>query len=533
MAHDKQNEGEMTKIPLISPSSIALLTVLLVTTMTLIANAEQAPETEPAETPGAEEAQPAADSDALQQAREQIQSLTERLERLEGEADARRRVEEEAELEALRQAAEEMASAPETAEERSAEISSDETFTSGQRSLQALNPELSVVIDSGLQLQMNDGDPGTFFGAGEESHSGHSHGAANGTGFYFRHLGLHFETNLDPFSFMKTTIGVNPNGVFLGEAYITWVRVLPGVRLTLGKFLQPFGVVSRWHIPSLDQYDQPLAITELLGGGINQIGMSFEWLIPTDSDRRSHELIAQVTTPNNGHLFTGEYFDVPTVLLRLRNYFDLTDNTYLELGLTGMWGANHQDEGHASYDPIPAFDEYGEPIMGYDENGEEIGQLTMTPAPEHLDEFWGNTWLAGADLTISWSPLDRERYRHITWRSEFYFVRREDRCNPTHDHVAHCEEEDGVIQAMGGYTYLDLGVSEDWALGVRGDVTQPFAFEQDGVRWALSAYATWWQSPWVRLRLQYTHADGGGQAMLDRLVLQFVFAAGPHKHERY
>lgn len=484
----------------------------------LSASMAQAQQEEPDETEAGEA------GEALTAALEEIAALRERLERLEQEAAERRQRQEEAELAELRREAQELASAPETAEERAADSSSDQTFTSGQRSLQALNPELSLVVDTGVQIQMNDGDPATIFGDGllvdEGDHDhGHSHGTAEGTGFLFRHLGLHFETNLDPFSFTKIAIGVNTDGVFLGEAYVTWVRIAQGLQLTLGKFLQPFGVVSRWHLPSLDQYDQPLAITEILGGGINQVGLSLDWLIPTSSSRTSHELILQVTTPNNGHLFTGEYFDVPTVLVRLRNYFDLTEDTYLELGLTGMWGTNHQDAQHLESEPVPAYDADGEPLMAYDADGNELGQLMVTPEHRVLDEFWGQVGLAGADLTISWSPLERERYRHVTWRSEFYFARRETR--------------EGVIQAMGGYSYVDIGLTEAWAIGVRGDLTQPFELEAEGLRWAATAYMTWWQSPWVRLRLQYTHAQGGHRAMEDRLVLQFVFAAGPHKHDRY
>ena len=465
---------------------------------------DQAPESERDET----QTQPTANDEALRQALNEIESLRGRLERLEAASAERQQADDEAELEALRQAAEETAAAPETAEERSEELSRDQVFTSGQRALQALNPEISVVVDSGLRVQMNDGDPESFFGRGSS------------TGFYFRHMGLHFETNLDPFSFTKIAVGVNTGGVELGEAYITWVRIAPGLQLTLGKFRQQFGVINRWHVPSLDQFDQPLALTEVLGpGGLNQIGLSFDYLIPTRSSQSSHTLVLQITTPNNGHLFSGEFFDVPTVLLRLQSYVDITENLYLQVGGTGMWGMNHQDEEDVTGAAVPAYDARGNPIMLYDENGNELGPLMGTPTT-HVDELWGNVWLAGADLTISWSPLQRERYRHVTWRSEFYFVRQEVR--------------DGFIQAMGAYSYLDIGVSEALGFGVRGDLTQPFEMNaEDELRWAVVGYLTWWQSPWVKLRLQYSHADGAGRPMEDRVVLQFVFAAGPHKHERY
>ena len=174
--------------------------------------------------------------DALRQALSDIENLRGRLEQLEQEADDRRQRAEAAELEELRRAAEDAASAPETAEERAAELSSDQVFTSGQRSLQALNPELSVVVDSGLQLQMNDGEPSSLFGSTEHHDEGHdhehSHSTGSGSGFFFRHMGIHFETNLDPFSFTKIAVGVDTSGVHLGEAYITWVRVASGLRLS-------------------------------------------------------------------------------------------------------------------------------------------------------------------------------------------------------------------------------------------------------------------------------------------------------------
>jgi len=68
------------------------------------------------------------------------------------------------------------------------------------------------------------------------------------TGAYFRVLGLHFQSNLDPFSFTKIAIEYNPFGLEFGEAYITWTKIFPGVGLTAGKFRQQFGVVNRWHV---------------------------------------------------------------------------------------------------------------------------------------------------------------------------------------------------------------------------------------------------------------------------------------------
>ncbi|HUU03471.1 MAG TPA: hypothetical protein VM425_18695 [Myxococcota bacterium] len=353
-------------------------------------------------------------------------------------------------------------------------LQTDTVFSSGNRALQALNPEMSVVVDAGARASMTDFDGDTL---------------GDGSQFYFRVLGLHFQANLDPFSFFKSAVEFHVDGVELGEAYATWVNVLPGINLTLGKFRQQFGVIQRWHVPSLDQFDFPLAITTLLGGdGLNQIGFSLEWIAPAlwADDQR---VVLQVTNSSNEQLFNGQQFGVPAGLLHWSQYYDLSESTYLELGLTGMLGTNNKRN-----------------LL--DDNG------------DRSDEPWRMTTLAGADLTVSWSPLHNERYRHLTWRSEFYWVGQ--------------ETPDGYLAAGGGYSYLDAGLSEALAIGVRGDLTQPFLVDNDGRWiWQAVAYLTWWESPWVKTRLQLAHKDGDGQPAEDLLLVQIVFAAGPHKHDRY
>ena len=45
---------------------------------------------------------------------------------------------------------------------------------------------------------------------------------------------------------------------------------------------------------------------------------------------------------------------------------------------------------------------------------------------------------------------------------------------------------------------------------------------------------TWRQSPFVKYRVEYNHVDGHGmEEPEDILYFQLIFAAGPHKHERY
>ena len=408
-------------------------------------------------------------------------ALLKRLKELEQKNKEQREEQQEQELEQLqKQADAEAAGGGEVVKQADEEGDlKSQDFRGGQRALQALNPEISLVADAyGLAIAREGGY------ASEEDRSG----------FYFRMIGLHFQADLDPFSFTKITVGITPDGVGLGEAYMTWTSVLPGLSLTVGKFRQEFGVVNRWHLPGLDQYDWPLAMREIFGGGgLGQVGFSLEWLMPKLWAHANH-LVVQVTNGQNDRLFAGKLFSIPATLLRLKSYWDLNESTYFELGLTGMVGFNNA-RGKA----------------------DASGELQ--------DEDWRPTYVWGADWTLVWEPLQQAKYRNVTARGELYGARKE-------------LDGDKVIQALGLYQYVEGKVSRSWVLGARFDWTMPFVEDNEGKHiLGVQPYITWWQSPWVRLRLaySYTHSDQRPETEKHdhRVLLQGTFAAGPHKHERY
>ncbi len=303
-------------------------------------------------------------------------------------------------------------------------------------------------------------------------------------------MGLHLQANLDPFSFTKITAAFSPTGAAIGEAYVTWTSVFPGVSLTAGRFRQQLGVVNRWHKHGLDQFDHPPMITVPFGGGgLTQTGVSLHaTLPPVWSD--GLELTLEVTNGSNEAAFSGAFFSVPSGLLRLQNYWDLSDDTYLELGLTGMLGANNQ-------------------------------RGLVGGSGEVIDEALRGTYIGGLDLTVNWEPLERSKYHHFTWRSELLYLVKE-------------LEDDTQLTWMGAYSYVEYKLDRSWLVGLRGDATQPLAVDNSG-QWDFGAtpYITWWQSPWVRLHLEYQARFADGGDIDHRVILQLVAAVGPHKHERY
>lgn len=388
-----------------------------------------------------------------------IKQLKERIKKLEEKA-------EQDELEKLLDEAENLSNKKEEKEET-------KVFKSGQRSLQAINPEISVVGDMFGQYIVNQN---SFT---EELRSG----------AHFRVFGLHFQSNLDPFSTTKAAIEITPHGLEFGEAYMIWTKVLPGIGLTAGKFRQQFGVINRWHVHSLDQFDFPLALTTILGEeGLNQIGLSIDWTMPPIiSDANS--LTVELTNGQNDHLFAGEMFSFPAALFHLKNYWDLSRDTYLEIGFSGMIGKNN--------------------LRGYNEEDSLILEDSRL------------TTLGGLDLTIFWEPLNRARYNSLIWRSELYYANK--------------ETPDGILRVLGGYSYIDYKFDLQWHIGARFDYTQPFEMNNSSKHiLQIVPYITWWQSNWVRWRLQYNYLDGTEIATAQNTIrLQIVFAAGPHKHDRY
>jgi len=388
---------------------------------------------------------------------------------------------EKGEIASLRKLAEAAAVEGAVSQEPAKEV----TYESGGLGLQALNPEISFAGDF-------------LFSTRQDESSDQS------SNFDFRVLDIHVESWLDPYTRFKAAIPVTEDEAKLGEGYITLYDIADNINLTLGKFRQQFGVVNRWHKHALDQVDFPLALRQVFGnGGLNQSGASIDWIMEP-ADDVSQELTFQVTDGSNSRLFGENSHNRPSLLAHYKNYRDLSKDTYLEYGLTGLAGWN---------------DEW-----------------TVSSTMQDSRKM---TTVLGADLSLLWEPTDKMRYRNIEWRSEAYLM----------DKRLLAPDGSGSdnINAWGLYSYLQSKVSRTVDIGIRADyfrpdskdyadsTLSPLAVTGDNpYMWQIAPYITWWQSPFVKFRLEYNHAEGSGiDVPRDVIWLQAVFAAGPHKHERY
>lgn len=189
-------------------------------------------------------------------------------------------------------------------------------FYSYSKSLQALNPEISVTGDVLAQ--------GT---------------SENNSLFNAREFEFSFISMLDPYAQMKIFMNVeNLKDVELEEAYIEWLTFPGGLRLMIGKKQQQFGNLNRWHTHALPQVDLPLAIRYLFGDeGLRQTGFFIDWLFPKGW-AKTNELMIEITKGDNEINFGGNNFRKPAVLAHLVNYWDISRNTYFEFDISAMFG---------------------------------------------------------------------------------------------------------------------------------------------------------------------------------------------------
>jgi Spy/CpxP family protein refolding chaperone len=371
-----------------------------------------------------------------------------------------------------------------------------------QRSLQALNPEISVLGDVSFDRSEPEDiqnrfvlrgfevafqatlDPYTRFKAFLAAHQepplyypehGHDGGAEHGLQDEEEHAHEHAEEI----------------GVGVEEIYIEWLALPLGTRLRVGKFRQEFGTVNRWHPHALPSVDLPFALRNLFGhDGLIGLGVGADWQLPR-LWASSNGLTVEIVNADNPLAFAGSEFNDPAFLLRHTGFFDISPSSYFELGLNGMIGPNGETDS-------------------------------------------SDTTLLGFDINYIWEPVQRARYRGVELRGEY---------------IHSSYETDGdTVDADSFYAYVSYKLGRRWVVGFRYDDTElPFPdvelhheqpFEEGLSERAFSPYLTFWQSEFVRLRFQYQHAWRDfewewGPEDDNRVFIQVTFAAGPHKHESY
>ncbi len=299
-----------------------------------------------------------------------------------------------------------------------------------------------------------------------------------------------FQSALDPYTYTKIFVafhdelaiagypgeeegeGGHEHGeVHIEEGYFYYIGLPLGIKI--GKFRQEIGLYNRWHTHALFEIDRPLPTVAFLGeDGLIQTGLALT--LPTwVTGPGTHTATVELTRSENEALF--ESAKRISFLGNIRSFWDLSASSYLQLGATGVYGENKD-------------------------------------AAEPFDAS-----LLALDISYRWRPPGRALYRDFTLKGEWYFARRD--FGPT------------KATGDGGYLQANYRIDRRWVAGLRADYLDHYG--EGGELYQLVPSLTWWQSEWLFFRLQYNYVKPEDGAGSHTVLLQSVWAMGPHKHEAY
>ena len=257
------------------------------------------------------------------------------------------------------------------------------------------------------------------------------------------------------------------------------------MNLKAGVFKSEFGLLNRYHDHALPQFDRPKALINLFGtGGLGGPGAAANFMLPAWMSSASSFDVSLLmgscdqsfrTAPATDLIITGQYL----------SYYDLSVSSYLEFRISGAGGRNDQPGG-----------DY-------------------------------NSYIGSAGMTYKWAPVGREKYRTIDWKSEFLYSVQ--------------EFLDGQYKSYGFYSSIQNKLGARWWLSGRIGYSE-LPYDPGQNEWDFTLAVDFWESEFVFTRLQYQYnarditsrRDLTGAIPSDHtVIIQVVWAMGPHKHEAY
>jgi type II secretory pathway pseudopilin PulG len=315
--------------------------------------------------------------------------------------------------------------------------------------------------------------------------------------FFPREVELSLFGQIDPYASAVVRIEAGEEapgqetGVTLAEAYLTLLTLPFGTQARLGQMRNRFGWSNEVHEHDLPWVDRPNVIRNFLGGeGLQEKGVELTFV----PDLPFYiEALAGIFNGDNETAFGRGTLQHPLVTGRLRTFFELGNEHAVLLGMSVASGQT--DDRNRST------------ILGW----------------EARYKYRPDGWL---------HPL-------ITFTGEgLYSMRKAD--------VGVDVDGDGAIDQVdkrqrnhsGLYAGLEVQPFRRWAGGVRYDWSQYPT--NPGWEWAVEPYISFWPSEFLRFRLAYKHTDRSPQTRdafnlndssarkVDELLFQASFILGAH-----
>ncbi|MDA1191506.1 MAG: hypothetical protein O3A46_07470 [Candidatus Poribacteria bacterium] len=166
----------------------------------------------------------------------------------------------------------------------------------------------------------------------------HSHGGSGEPGIEVQEIELQLSAAIDPYLTGTIILAMHGvSGIELEEGYAETLGLPANLALRFGKFFQPFGKHNRLHTHAFPFIQSPMIHETIFGGeGLNEVGVEASVLLPTPW---FSEVRASVGNGDNEVLFASESGGDLSYTGRLMNFFELTDDAKVEIGVSGATGA--------------------------------------------------------------------------------------------------------------------------------------------------------------------------------------------------
>jgi len=316
-------------------------------------------------------------------------------------------------------------------------------------------------------------------------HSGKNEEGENKNQVTFRELELALGGAVDPFGRADFFVALEEDeegefAVDLEEGYFTFDTLPYDLKARAGKFYSAFGKANQLHTHAMPWVDRPLMIRDFFGEeGMSEPGAELSWLVPNPWEKYI-ELVFQVQDNRNALSFADGRSRGLMYVGHLKNFFDLTSDSSLEVGGSVATGANAATG----------------------------------------DEHWTN--LEGMDVTYKWRPAQQGLYRSLTWMSELLLSQKG-------------QGDENTVDSLGGYSSLEYQFARRWSVFGRYDYSQ-FPDDRGSHENGYTGGLTFAQSEFAFWRAQFTHIDGDGPSTVgsrNEFFLQLDFGIGPHRAHAY
>lgn len=296
---------------------------------------------------------------------------------------------------------------------------------------------------------------------------------------------LSVQSVVDPYAradFFYSVAEDRITGEFSGEieeGYLTTLSLPAHLQLKAGRFKQAVGRVNPVHAHALPFIDMPDAYVNFFGEeGLKGDGISLVWLLPNHTFFQ--ELKIEATNVAESPSFERSSKNNYLYLLHLKNFWDLTANATIELGLSAITGENLMKK---------------------------------------------ITNIAALDLTYKWKPIRYNTYKSVTFQNEFYYNE--------------ATLDSSKVNALGFYSLLNVQIAQRWFLAGRFDYSNsPYSasFIQKSGSMTLGWYATEFQK--IEIEGKYTTMNQGliensFEKKFGMAYLRWIFVIGTHGAHQY